>query len=54
MCICDIFNHVRAEELMGPLVEAIEEDRRAPPQPSHGAGLPRNLTTDLSGEGPAP
>jgi hypothetical protein len=34
MCICDIFNHVRAEELMGRLVEAIEEGRLAPPQPS--------------------
>jgi hypothetical protein len=55
MCICDIFNHVRAEELMGQLVEAIEEGRRAPPQPSHGGvGLPRNVTTDLPGEGAAP
>jgi len=31
MCICDIFNHVRAEVLMGQLVEAIEEGRLAPP-----------------------
>jgi hypothetical protein len=31
MCICDIFNHVRAEALMGQLVEAIEEGRIAPP-----------------------
>jgi len=30
MCICDIFNHVRAEELMGQLVEAIEEGQLAP------------------------
>jgi len=34
MCICDIFNHVRAEGLMERLVEAIEEGRLAPPQPS--------------------
>jgi hypothetical protein len=33
MCICDIFNHVRAEALMGQLVEAIEEGRIAPPAP---------------------
>ena len=38
MCICDIFNHVRAEELMGRLVEAIEEGRLAPPQPSREKG----------------
>ncbi len=38
MCICDIFNHVRAEVLMERLVEAIEEGRLAPPQPSHGGG----------------
>jgi len=38
MCICDIFNHVRAEELMGRLVEAIEDGRLAPPQPSRGGG----------------
>jgi hypothetical protein len=34
MCICDIFNHVRAEELMERLVEAIEGGRLAPPRPS--------------------
>jgi hypothetical protein len=33
MCICDIFNHVRAEVLMGQLAEAIEEGRLAPPPP---------------------
>jgi hypothetical protein len=38
MCICDIFNHVRAEELMGQLVEAIGEGRLAPPQPSPVSG----------------
>jgi asparagine synthetase B (glutamine-hydrolysing) len=38
MCICDIFNHIRAEELMGQLVSAIEEGWLAPPQPSRGAG----------------
>jgi len=31
MCLCDIFNHVRAEELMGRLAEAIDEGRLAPP-----------------------
>jgi hypothetical protein len=31
MCICDIFNHVRAEALMGQLVEAIDEGRLASP-----------------------
>jgi len=36
MCICDIFNHVRAEELMGRLVEGIEEGRLAPPPPRAG------------------
>jgi hypothetical protein len=41
MCICDIFNHARAEELMGQLVEGIEEGRLAPPQPSRdGGGCP--------------
>jgi len=55
MCICDIFNHVRAEELMGQLVNAIQEGRLAPLQPSRGgAGHPRNLMTNLSGEGAAP
>jgi hypothetical protein len=34
MCICDIFNHVRAEGLMERLVEAIEGGRLAPPRPS--------------------
>jgi hypothetical protein len=38
MCICDIFNHVRAEELMERLVEAIEESRLAPPRPSRDKG----------------
>ena len=38
-CICDIFNHVRAEELMGRLVDAIEEGRLAPPQPSREKGV---------------
>jgi len=38
MCICDIFNHVRAEELMERLVEAIEEGQLAPPQPSREKG----------------
>ncbi len=37
MCLCDIFNHVRAEELMGQLVEAIEEGRLVPPR-RHGGG----------------
>jgi hypothetical protein len=32
MCICDIFNHVRAEALMGQLVEAIQGSRLAPPE----------------------
>jgi hypothetical protein len=51
MCICDIFNHVRAKELMGQLVEAIQKGRLAPPQPSRGgAGHPRNSITDLSRE----
>jgi len=36
MCICDIFNHVRAEVLMGRLVEGIEEGRLAPPPPRAG------------------
>jgi hypothetical protein len=45
MCICDIFNHVRAEQLMGHLVNALEEGRLAPPQPSRGgAGHPRTQT----------
>jgi hypothetical protein len=39
VCICDIFNHVRAEELMGRLVEAIEEGRLAPPPPSREKGV---------------
>jgi hypothetical protein len=38
MCICDIFNHVRAEVLMGQLVEAVEEGRLAPPRPSRAGG----------------
>lgn len=38
MCLCDIFNHVRAEELMTQLVEAIEEGRLAPQQPLRGGG----------------
>jgi hypothetical protein len=33
-CICDIFNHVRAEGLMERLVEAIEGGRLTPPRPS--------------------
>jgi hypothetical protein len=37
MCICDIFNHVRAEALMGRLVEAIEEGRLTPPAPRSSA-----------------
>ena len=37
MCICDIFNHVRAEGLMGQLVEAIEEGRHTPPLPGASA-----------------
>ena len=32
MCLCDIFNHVRAEELMCHLVEAIDQGRLAPPR----------------------
>ena len=36
MCICDIFNHVRAEELMRQLVEAMEEGRLAPSEPPWG------------------
>jgi hypothetical protein len=32
MCICDIFNHVRAEALMGQLVEAIQGSRLVPPE----------------------
>jgi hypothetical protein len=55
MCICDIFNHVRAEELMGQLVKAIEEGQLAAPQPSRGGGgHPGGLLTGLSGEGAAP
>jgi hypothetical protein len=38
MCICDIFNHVRAEELMERLAEAVEDGRLAPPPPSRGGG----------------
>jgi hypothetical protein len=38
MCICDIFNHVRAEELMEQLVEAMGEGRLAPPRPSRSSG----------------
>lgn len=41
MCLCDILNHVRAEELMGQLVDAVEEGRLAPPRPSGGGGRPR-------------
>jgi hypothetical protein len=51
MCICDIFNQVRAEELMGQLVKALEQGRLAPPQPSRGGeGHPRSSTTRLSRE----
>jgi len=32
MCLCDIFNHARAERLMRRLVEAIDQGRLAPPQ----------------------
>jgi hypothetical protein len=37
MCICDIFNHVRAAELMEKLAEAMDDGRLAAPQPS-GSG----------------
>ena len=36
MCLCDILNHVRAEELMGQLVEALVEGRLAPPRSQMG------------------
>ena len=43
MCICDIFNHARAEGLMAQLVEAVEERRLTPPDASRGgAGHPRS------------
>ena len=38
MCLCDIFNHVRAEELMERLADGMEEGRLAPPEPSRGGG----------------
>jgi hypothetical protein len=38
MCLCDILNHVRAEELVGQLVEAMEDGRLAPPRAAGGAG----------------
>ena len=43
MCLCDILNHVRAEELVGQLVEAVEEGRLASPRPpGGGAGSARS------------
>jgi hypothetical protein len=43
MCICDIFNHARAEGLMAQLVEAVEERRLTPPDASRGGtGHPRS------------
>jgi hypothetical protein len=51
VCICDIFNHVRAEGLMGQLVEAMQQGRLAPPRPSRGgAGHLRGWITGLSRE----
>ncbi len=54
MCICDIFNHVRAEELMEQLVQAMEEGRLDPVQSSRGgAAHPSTRETSLFPKGAA-
>jgi hypothetical protein len=36
MCLCDIFNHVRAQKLMAGLIESMEDGRLAAPQEEGG------------------
>ncbi len=50
MCLCDIFNHVRAEKLMGRLVEALRERRLAVPKELWSVGRrPAGDATRLPG-----